>query len=55
VDFPRRKNFNDSIKDTLVDGEMIIDQVNGAKVPRYLIYDIVKFAVNVDFDVSDFS
>jgi len=44
LDFPHRKNLNDCLRDTLVDGEMIIDDVNGQKVPRYLIYDIIKFS-----------
>lgn len=26
--------------------EMIIDKVNGQPVPRYLIYDIIKFTVS---------
>nr|CAB3265660.1 mRNA-capping enzyme-like [Phallusia mammillata] len=43
LEFPKRKNLNDAVTETLVDGEMIIDQVNGEKVPRYLIYDIIKF------------
>ncbi|CAC5380119.1 RNGTT [Mytilus coruscus] len=29
--------------DTLVDGEMILDKVDGIDVPRYLIYDIIYF------------
>ncbi len=30
----------------LVLQEMIIDKVNGQPVPRYLIYDIIKFSVS---------
>nr|XP_002130836.2 mRNA-capping enzyme-like [Ciona intestinalis] len=44
LDFPHRKDLNTSLRDTLVDGEMIIDVVNGNKVPRFLIYDIIKFS-----------
>ncbi|KAG8184984.1 hypothetical protein JTE90_024519 [Oedothorax gibbosus] len=41
--FPRRKDPDQHIKNTLLDGEMIIDKVEGRDVPRYLAYDIVKF------------
>ncbi|XP_064483441.1 mRNA-capping enzyme-like [Ornithodoros turicata] len=43
VQFPRRKQPTAHIQDTLVDGEMIIDKADGRDVPRYLIYDIVRF------------
>ncbi|XP_013383469.1 mRNA-capping enzyme [Lingula anatina] len=52
--FPKRKNLEAHISKTLVDGEMIMDEVDGKSVPRYLIYDIIRFEdVNVggaDFD-----
>ncbi|KAK3087185.1 hypothetical protein FSP39_002801 [Pinctada imbricata] len=41
--FPRRKDLNAHIRDTLLDGEMILDKVEGKNVPRYLVYDIIKF------------
>lgn len=41
--FPRRKAPNEHIFETLMDGEMVIDVVNGESYPRYLIYDIVTF------------
>ena len=41
--FLHRKDKHKHITDTLVDGEMVIDTVNGNKVPRFLIYDIIKF------------
>lgn len=41
--FPRRKDPMGHIQDTLVDGEMIIDKADGRDVPRYLIYDIIRF------------
>lgn len=41
--FPRRKDRSQHIQETLVDGEMIIDKDNGRDVPRYLIYDIIRF------------
>ena len=31
------------IEDTVIDGEMVIDTVNGENVPRFLIYDIVRY------------
>lgn len=43
LQFPRRKDLSAHIKDTLLDGEMITDTVNGKTVPRYLVYDIVRF------------
>lgn len=30
--------------------EMIIDRVNGQAVPRYLIYDIIKFNVSTFYN-----
>ncbi|XP_076084140.1 mRNA-capping enzyme-like isoform X2 [Mytilus galloprovincialis] len=41
--FPYRKDLSRTLKDTLVDGEMILDKVDGIDVPRYLIYDIIYF------------
>ena len=41
--FPRRKAPDEHIFETLLDGEMVIDIVNGESYPRYLIYDIVTF------------
>ncbi|XP_053382775.1 mRNA-capping enzyme-like [Mercenaria mercenaria] len=43
LQFPRRKDLNAHIADTLLDGEMILDTVNGKNVPRFLVYDIVRF------------
>ncbi|XP_030830512.1 mRNA-capping enzyme [Strongylocentrotus purpuratus] len=40
LSFPNRKGPH---RDTLVDGEMIIDTVDGKSVARYLIYDIIKY------------
>ncbi|KAL3184478.1 hypothetical protein MRX96_031770 [Rhipicephalus microplus] len=51
--FPKRKDRSQHIQETLVDGEMIIDKDNGRDVPRYLIYDIIRFqgeeVMGVDF------
>lgn len=41
--FPRRKNPDEGISKTLLDGEMIIDYFDGKPIPRYLVYDIIKF------------
>ncbi|XP_044283809.1 mRNA-capping enzyme isoform X2 [Varanus komodoensis] len=43
LEFPFRKDLRAHLDNTLLDGEMIIDKVNGQVVPRYLIYDIIKF------------
>ena len=44
--FLHRKDKNKHIQDTLLDGEMVIDTVNDAKVPRFLIYDIIRYEGN---------
>ncbi|KAK2156753.1 hypothetical protein LSH36_206g04070 [Paralvinella palmiformis] len=41
--FPKRKDLNSHVGGTLIDGEMIIDKVDDKPIPRYLIYDIIKF------------
>ncbi|XP_059121019.1 mRNA-capping enzyme-like isoform X2 [Peromyscus eremicus] len=43
MEFPFRKDLRMHLSNTLLDGEMIIDKVNGQAFPRYLIYDIIKF------------
>lgn len=43
VTFPRRKDLNDHLRDTVLDGEMVIDKVDGLTIPRYLVYDVVQF------------
>ncbi|KAM9317047.1 mRNA-capping enzyme isoform 2-T2 [Gastrophryne carolinensis] len=43
LEFPFRKDLRIHLNNTLLDGEMIIDKVKGQIVPRYLIYDILKF------------
>ena len=44
--FLNRKDKHEHLTDTLVDGEMVIDTVNGNKVPRFLINDIICFKGN---------
>lgn len=41
--FLHRKDQNKHISDTLLDGEMVLDVVEGRTYPRYLVYDIVMF------------
>uniref|UniRef100_T1ITR8 mRNA-capping enzyme n=1 Tax=Strigamia maritima TaxID=126957 RepID=T1ITR8_STRMM len=41
--FPRRKFPEEHIFGTLVDGEMVIDRVEGKALCNYLVYDIIKF------------
>jgi len=53
LEFPTRKKWDEHIQNTLVDGELIIDIVDGRKIPRFLIYDIVKFQ-NIKVGTCDF-
>eukprot|EP00731_Ephydatia_muelleri_P011049 Em0005g1635a len=46
VSFPARKRPGDGVKSTLLDGEMVLDKVEGVVRPRYLIYDIMQFEGN---------
>ena len=39
--FPKDPECTSHLKNTLVDGELVIDTVGETKVPRYLIYDII--------------
>lgn len=41
--FPYRKDMNQHLHKTLLDGEMVLDQDGDNKIPRYLIYDIIHF------------
>ena len=45
--FPNRKDLNVHLKDSIFDGEMIVDEVNGEKFPRFLIYDALVFQGNL--------
>ncbi|KAI5608474.1 mRNA-capping enzyme [Silurus asotus] len=42
LEFPYRKDMRTHLSNTLLDGEMIVDKVNGQPIPRFLIYDIIK-------------
>ena len=47
MNFFHRKSegMNSFLEQTLVDGELVIDEHKGVKIPRFLIYDIIKFQV----------
>uniref|UniRef100_T1JE64 mRNA-capping enzyme n=1 Tax=Strigamia maritima TaxID=126957 RepID=T1JE64_STRMM len=55
IRFPRRKFVNEHVFGTLVDGEMVIDRVDGKAFPNYLIFDVVSFEnqeiAKMSFDV----
>ena len=44
--FWKRKQLQNPLTNTLVDGEMVVDTVGAQPVPRYLIYDLIKFEVS---------
>ncbi|CAG9121503.1 unnamed protein product [Plutella xylostella] len=41
--FLHRKDLRRHLTDTLLDGEMVIDKVEGREIPRYLCYDVIRF------------
>ncbi|CAF3676509.1 unnamed protein product [Rotaria socialis] len=41
--FPKDAESTSHLTNTLIDGELVIDNVNGTKLPRYLIYDIITY------------
>jgi len=43
IKFFKRKEFPKHLVNTLLDGEMIVDAVEGKSIARYLIYDIITF------------
>lgn len=46
ISFPARKRAGDGVRSTLLDGEMVLDKVEGVMRPRYLIYDVMQFEAN---------
>lgn len=44
--FVKREDVRKHLQETLLDGEMVIDKVNGQNIPRYLVYDIITFESN---------
>ncbi|BFZ11350.1 hypothetical protein BsWGS_14390 [Bradybaena similaris] len=53
LNFFKRKNLAAYLAETLLDGELIIDKVDGQDIPRYLVYDIIKFE-GLDVGKTDF-
>lgn len=51
--FPHEKDLTKHLKNTLLDGEMVIDRVQGTKVPRYLVYDMICYE-GEDFSKKSF-
>ncbi|XP_062536509.1 mRNA-capping enzyme [Armigeres subalbatus] len=43
ISFPKHTDLRGHLTNTLLDGEMVIDNVNGHKRPRYLVYDIIRY------------
>lgn len=41
--FVNRKNLKVHLENTLLDGEMVLDRMEGKTYPRFLVYDIIKF------------
>lgn len=54
LSFPCRDNLDMHIKNTLLDGEMVIDVLKGERIPRYLIYDFIAYEKE-DFTQKSFS
>ncbi|CAF1277122.1 unnamed protein product [Adineta ricciae] len=50
MSFPRTSDGEQSLTNTLLDGEFVIDQFNNEKVYRYLVYDIIM--INFDRTIS---
>ncbi|XP_004536441.1 mRNA-capping enzyme [Ceratitis capitata] len=53
ISFVKAGNLTQHLEDTLIDGEMVIDKLNGESIPRYLIYDVVKIS-NLDIGSKPF-
>ncbi|KAM3962822.1 RNA guanylyltransferase and 5'-phosphatase mRNA capping enzyme [Aphomia sociella] len=41
--FLHRNDLTRHLRDTLLDGELVIDKVKDQNIPRYLVYDIISF------------
>ncbi|KOX79850.1 mRNA-capping enzyme [Melipona quadrifasciata] len=41
--FPHPRDISRTLRDTLLDGEMVIDKADGKEYPRYLVYDVVMY------------
>ena len=45
--FPKLEDLHSHLSDTLLDGEMVTDNFEGQKIPKYLIYDVISLNGNV--------
>ncbi|XP_063975438.1 mRNA-capping enzyme [Diachasmimorpha longicaudata] len=43
LSFPHPRDISRLLRDTLLDGEMVIDKDNGIEYPRYLAYDVIMY------------
>ncbi|XP_053687954.1 mRNA-capping enzyme [Sabethes cyaneus] len=43
ISFPNHADLHNHLKNTLLDGEMVIDIVGKQRKPRYLVYDIIRY------------
>ncbi|XP_058468211.1 mRNA-capping enzyme [Malaya genurostris] len=43
ITFPHYTDLHKHLTNTLLDGEMVMDLVDGVKKPRYLVYDIIRY------------
>lgn len=41
--FPHVRDHHRILRDTLLDGEMVIDKCQGKEYPRYLVYDVIMY------------
>lgn len=41
--FPKYDDLNNSLENTLMDGEFVVDQDKEKKIPRFLIYDLITY------------
>ncbi|CBY24148.1 unnamed protein product [Oikopleura dioica] len=40
--FPRANSLDDHFTNVLLDGEMVLDLIDGEKVPRFLVFDVIQ-------------
>lgn len=45
--FPKIEDLNSHLTQTLLDGEMVTDIIDGQKIPKYLIYDVISLNGNI--------
>lgn len=47
LSFPKLEDLSQSLRDTLLDGEMVTDIDGDQKIPRFLIYDVISLDGNI--------